>query len=44
MTITEKWTILRQRREAGLIAYTMAGFPTLERSHGGRPNTRRTRR
>ncbi|MBN2201334.1 tryptophan synthase subunit alpha [bacterium] len=32
MTLSEKWAELRRRNEAGLVAYLMAGHPTLEKS------------
>jgi anthranilate synthase component 1 len=32
MNIRQKWDELRQKNEAGLIAYTMAGFPSLDES------------
>lgn len=32
MTLSEKWEELRRRNEAGLVAYLMAGHPTLEKS------------
>jgi tryptophan synthase alpha chain len=32
MTLAEKWKELRSRNEAGLVAYLMAGHPTLKRS------------
>ncbi|MDM7924424.1 MAG: tryptophan synthase subunit alpha [bacterium] len=32
MTLSEKWEELRSRNEAGLVAYLMAGHPTLDKS------------
>jgi tryptophan synthase alpha chain len=31
MTLQDQWTSLRSRNEAGLIVYTMGGFPTVDR-------------